>query len=148
MPHYSRSSIAAWRIGSNQALCSKKQFLGGTMTDFVLRCSTPIRMLPNHGTAGNRAIRNTSVRSFLQRCSTTRGSTTSATCGDRSPPLVKKTLTQGTRGESGRRWRERIWTTLATCDRTGRDLLDFLHQTLLAHWHGLPPPSLLETGSP
>ncbi len=62
--------------------------------------------------------------------------------------VIDRRITQGTRGESGRRWCERIWTTLATCDRTGRDVLDFLHQTLLAHWYGLPPPSLLETASP
>ena len=64
------------------------------MTDFVLRCSTPIRMLPNHGTAGNRAIRNTSVRSFLQRCSTTRGSTTSATAPSAEVPCCRVTKHQ------------------------------------------------------
>jgi transposase len=62
--------------------------------------------------------------------------------------VIDRRITQGTRSESGRRWCERIWTTLATCTHTGRDVLDFLHQTLLAHWHGLPPPSLIETGSP
>ncbi|MFV1963328.1 MAG: IS66 family transposase, partial [Acidimicrobiia bacterium] len=62
--------------------------------------------------------------------------------------VIDRRITQGTRGESGRRWCERIWTTLATCDRTGREVLDFLHQTLLAHWHGFAPPSLLETGFP
>ena len=62
--------------------------------------------------------------------------------------VIDRRITQGTRGESGRRWCERIWTTLATCDRAGRDVLDFLHQTLLAHWHSIPPPSLLRMGSP
>jgi len=59
--------------------------------------------------------------------------------------VIDRRITQGTRGESGRRWCERIWTTLATCGRTGRDVLDFLHQTLLAHWNGFAPPSLLES---
>ena len=62
--------------------------------------------------------------------------------------VIDRRITMGTRGESGRRWCERIWTTLATCARTGRDVLDFLHQSLLAHWSGQPPPSLLETASP
>jgi transposase len=61
--------------------------------------------------------------------------------------VIDRRITMGTRGESGRRWCERIWTTLATCARTGRDVLDFLHQSLLAHWRGKPPPSLLETAS-
>jgi len=62
--------------------------------------------------------------------------------------VIDRRITQGTRSESGRRWCERIWTTLATCARTGRDVLDFLHQSLLAHWHGKPPPSLLDTVAP
>ena len=49
--------------------------------------------------------------------------------------VIDRRITQGTRGESGRRWCERIWTTLATCDRTGRDVLDFLHQTLQTFHH-------------
>jgi hypothetical protein len=61
--------------------------------------------------------------------------------------VIDRRITQGTRGESGRRWCERIWTTLATCARTGRDVLDFLHRSLLAHWSGEPPPSLLESAS-
>jgi transposase len=62
--------------------------------------------------------------------------------------VIDRRITMGTRGESGRRWCERIWTTLATCARTGRDVLDFLHQSLLAHWSGEPPPSLVEAASP
>ena len=61
--------------------------------------------------------------------------------------VIDRRITQGTRGESGRRWCERIWTTLATCARTGRDVLDFLKHSLLAHWSGEPPPSLLEPAS-
>lgn len=61
--------------------------------------------------------------------------------------VIDRRITQGTRGESGRRWCERIWTTLATCARTGRDVLDFLKLSLLAHWSGEPPPSLLGPAS-
>ena len=62
--------------------------------------------------------------------------------------VIDRRITQGTRGESGRRWCERIWTTLATCARTGRDVMDFLHQSILAHWRGEPTPSLLATAFP
>lgn len=59
--------------------------------------------------------------------------------------VIDRRITQGTRSESGRHWCERIWTALATCARTGRDVLAFLHHSLLDHWQGKPPPSLLVT---
>jgi transposase len=62
--------------------------------------------------------------------------------------VIDRRITMGTRSESGRRWCERIWTTLATCARTGHDVLDFLHQSLVAQWSGEPPPSLLQAAHP
>jgi transposase len=57
--------------------------------------------------------------------------------------VIDRQITQGTRSETGRNWSERIWTTLATCTQQGRNVFGFLHQTILAHFHGQPPPSLL-----
>ena len=57
--------------------------------------------------------------------------------------VLDRKVTQGTRSEKGRQWSECIWTTLATCEQTGRDLMQFLEESLFAHWQGLPPPSLL-----
>lgn len=57
--------------------------------------------------------------------------------------VLDRKVTQGTRSEKGRRWCEYIWTAIATCEQTGRDLIQFLQETLFAHWQGLPPPSLL-----
>ena len=57
--------------------------------------------------------------------------------------VLDRKVTQGTRSEKGRRWCESIWTAIATCEQTGRDLIQFLQETLFAHWQGLPPPSLL-----
>jgi transposase len=57
--------------------------------------------------------------------------------------VIDRQITQGTRSERGRNWSERIWTTLATCTQQGRNVFGFLHQTILAHFHGQPPPSLL-----
>jgi transposase len=57
--------------------------------------------------------------------------------------VLDRKVTQGTRSEKGREWSECIWTAIATCEQTGRDLMQFLQESLFAHWQGLPPPSLL-----
>lgn len=56
---------------------------------------------------------------------------------------IDRKITQGTRGESGRRWCERIWTVLATCAQQNRSAFEFLHHTILAHFTNQPFPSLL-----
>jgi transposase len=56
---------------------------------------------------------------------------------------IDRKITQGTRGERGRRWCERIWTTLATCSQQNRSAFDFLHQAISAHFNDQPPPTLL-----
>ena len=57
--------------------------------------------------------------------------------------VLDRVVTQGTRGERGRRWCERIWTAIATCAQQGRSLFDFLHDAVHAHLRNEPPPSLL-----
>mgnify|MGYP001980695044 CR=1 FL=1 len=57
--------------------------------------------------------------------------------------VIDRRITQGTRGAAGRRWSERIWTTIATCTQQGRSVLDFLQQAVHAHFTGQPAPSLL-----
>ena len=56
---------------------------------------------------------------------------------------IDRKITQGTRGEAGRRWCERIWTTLATCVQQGRSAFAFLHHSIIAHFADHPFPSLL-----
>ncbi len=57
---------------------------------------------------------------------------------------IDRKITQGTRGERGRRWCERMWTVLATCVQQGRSAFKFLYQSLLAYFRSnLPPPSYL-----
>lgn len=58
---------------------------------------------------------------------------------------IDRLVTQGVRGEWGRRFSERLWTVLRTCEKQGRDVLSYLEQTLLAFWHAEPPPSLLSS---
>lgn len=62
--------------------------------------------------------------------------------------VIDRHITQGTRGDKGQRWCERIWTVLATCAQQGRSALDFLTQTTTAWAHGLPCPSLLPLPGP
>jgi transposase len=57
--------------------------------------------------------------------------------------VIDRRITQGTRGEAGRRWSERIWTTIATCAQQGRSVCHFLQQAVQAHFTGKPSPSLL-----
>ena len=56
---------------------------------------------------------------------------------------VDRKITQGTRGERGRRWCERIWTVLATSVQQGRSAFQLLHQSILAYFCGHAAPSLL-----
>jgi transposase len=56
---------------------------------------------------------------------------------------IDRKITQGTRGEAGRRWCERIWTVLATCAQQSRSAFDFLYRSIVAYLNGQPSPSLL-----
>ena len=56
---------------------------------------------------------------------------------------IDRKITQGTRGEAGRRWCERIWTTLATCAQQGRSAFEFIHSSIVAHFTDQAFPSLL-----
>jgi len=57
--------------------------------------------------------------------------------------VIDRKVTQGTRGPNGRRWCERIWTTLATCAQQGRSAYQFLELSIAAHFEGRPQPTLI-----
>jgi transposase len=57
--------------------------------------------------------------------------------------VIDRRITQGTRSAKGRAWSERIWTTLATCSQTGRNVMEFLRSALDAYWQGHSSPSFL-----
>lgn len=59
--------------------------------------------------------------------------------------VIDRHITQGTRGEKGRRWCERIWTIIATCSQQGRSVFDYLHAAVTAFFAEAPAPSLLPT---
>jgi transposase/regulator of replication initiation timing len=58
-------------------------------------------------------------------------------------PVLDRKVTQGTRGEAGMRWSERIWTAAATCRQRGVSLFDFLQRSIRAFLRDEPAPSLL-----
>ncbi len=61
--------------------------------------------------------------------------------------VIDRRITQGTRSATGRRWCERIWTTIATCAQQGRSVFEFLLESVESHLRGAPPPSLLPSGT-
>ena len=61
--------------------------------------------------------------------------------------VIDRRVTQGTRGETGRRWCERIWTALATCALQHRSAFEFLHRAVQAHFTAQPVPSLIAAAS-
>ena len=48
--------------------------------------------------------------------------------------VIDRRITQGTRGDAGMRWCERIWTTIAACKKQDRNVFDFIHKSLLSSW--------------
>jgi transposase len=56
--------------------------------------------------------------------------------------VIDRRITQGTRGQRGQRWCERIWTLIATCRQQGRSIHQALAHAVHAHFHGRLPPQL------
>jgi transposase len=57
--------------------------------------------------------------------------------------VIDRHITQGTRGEMGRRWCERIWTVMATCAQQGRSVFEYVQESVVAFWEQRAVPSLL-----
>lgn len=57
--------------------------------------------------------------------------------------VIDRHITQGTRSETGRRWSERIWTTIATCAGQGRSVFGYLKECVGNWFEDQPSPSLL-----
>lgn len=60
--------------------------------------------------------------------------------------VIWKHLSFGTQSASGSRFVETLLSILETCRQQGRDLLDFLRQSLSQHLQGQPGPSLITNG--
>ena len=59
------------------------------------------------------------------------------------PVVIDRRITQGTRGRTGMRWCERIWTILATCKKQKRNVFEFIHESVIANWSKQKYPSLI-----
>ena len=57
--------------------------------------------------------------------------------------VIDRLITQGTRGEAGQRYHERMWTAIATCRKQGRSFYQFLCDSIEAKLNGEQAPSLL-----
>ena len=57
--------------------------------------------------------------------------------------VIDRRITQGTRGEAGMRYHERMWTMIATCRKQQRSIFTFLHESVAANRNGTASPSLL-----
>jgi transposase len=57
--------------------------------------------------------------------------------------VIDRHITQGTRSEAGRRFCERMWTTIATCVQQGRSVWHYLCEVVGNWFAGRPVPSLL-----
>jgi transposase len=57
--------------------------------------------------------------------------------------VIDRHITQGTRGEAGRQFCERMWTVIATCVQRGRSVWAFLSETVGNWFAGTEAPSLL-----
>jgi len=60
--------------------------------------------------------------------------------------VIDRRITQGTRGEAGNRWCERIWTVIATCSQQGRSVFEYLEEAVGAWFDRVEAPSLLPEG--
>jgi transposase len=60
--------------------------------------------------------------------------------------VIDRHITQGTRGETGQRFCERIWTVMATCARQGRSVWEYLNAAADSYFEGEAAPSLLAEG--
>ena len=56
--------------------------------------------------------------------------------------VIDRLVTQGTRSQNGMRWCERAWTIVATCKKQSRNVFDFIHEAVIAHWTKQQCPTL------
>ena len=57
--------------------------------------------------------------------------------------VIDRKITQGTRGEAGQRYHERMWTAIAACRKQNRNFFSFLKESITAKLQGRTAPSLV-----
>ena len=60
---------------------------------------------------------------------------------DVRPAVIDRKVSQGTRGQQGREYKERLWTILTTCARRGVSAFHYIRDALTAHiYQAAAPP--------
>ena len=59
------------------------------------------------------------------------------------PCAIDRRIIQGTRGEAGQRYHQRMWTAIATCRKPNRNFFSFLHASITANPQNQTARSLL-----
>jgi transposase len=60
--------------------------------------------------------------------------------------VIDRHITRGTRGATGQRWSERMWTVMATCAQQGRSVWEYLNAAVGSYFAGEAAPSLVAEG--
>src|SRR3954447_5380309 len=112
-------------------------------------CRTAVKDVPGTSEAANLARRFRKHGASYIRFITTPGIEPTNNLAEQAIRFVviDRHITQGSRSETGRRWLERIWTTIATCTQQGRSVFEFLLEAVRANFHGEPAPTLVPNTS-
>ena len=102
---------------------------------------------PVRGEARNMANRFREYKEEYLRFVTTPGLEPTNNAAERALRFVviDRKVTQGTRGEWGRRFCERIWSVVGTCRMRGQSIFEYLVNAVKSHYNGLPIPSLINS---
>jgi len=108
-------------------------------------CRTAVKDVPSTSEAANLARRFRKHGASYIRFITTPGIEPTNNLAEQAIRFVviDRHITQGSRSETGRRWLERIWTTIATCTQQGRSVFEFILEAVRANFHGEPAPTLV-----
>ena len=112
-------------------------------------CRTAVKDVPSTSEAANLARRFRKHGASYIRFITTPGIEPTNNLAEQAIRFVviDRHITQGSRSETGRRWLERIWTTIATCTQQGRSVFEFILEAVRANFHGEPAPTLIPNTS-
>jgi transposase len=112
-------------------------------------CRTAVEDVPGTTAAGNLARRFEKHGADYIRFITTPGIEPTNNLAEQAIRFVviDRHITQGSRGETGQRWLERIWTIIATCTQQGRSVFEYLVEAVRAGFEGEPAPVLVPNTS-
>lgn len=129
-----RRLFRAWRCGQPGAC-------GRARAQIIAACRRP----PQRGEASNLAKRIREREADYFRFLDAPGIEPTNNAAERAlrPLVLHRKLTQGTRGERGRRWWERMWSVAASCRQQERSVFEYCVTALEAVAKGHDPPPVI-----